>query len=191
MAPLVRVRDTEPGRILIYLEVGMTGVVVPDVHTADDVLAAVNAVKYPPLGARAAGSATRAARYGLTSKSPAYYQRANEETVVLGMVESEAGIANLPQNLSVEGLDGMSMGKGDLALSIGRPGETDHADVLRRVAEAKEQIRASEKALGVMVSSPATAVRTRDEGATYITLNLGGWLAQAGKAYLDEVRGAG
>ena len=49
------------------------------------------------------------------------------------MVESGAAVDNLAEIVAVEGLDAVVIGMADLARSLGRAGETKHADVQRAV----------------------------------------------------------
>src|SRR6185369_12607097 len=63
ITPVVRVPRNEPETILRYLETGVAGIVVPQVNSGDEARRIVQAVKYPPVGARGIG-ASRASGYG-------------------------------------------------------------------------------------------------------------------------------
>ena len=52
IAPLARVRSVRDGDVQALLDNGVTGIVYPDVNTADDARAAVAAVRFGPLGRR-------------------------------------------------------------------------------------------------------------------------------------------
>src|ERR1022692_1616059 len=52
LAPLVRPRGPDPKLILQYLDAGMTGIMLPEPRSADDVRRLVDAMKYPPDGLR-------------------------------------------------------------------------------------------------------------------------------------------
>ncbi len=86
-------------------------------------------MKYPPLGDRSACPLTRAARFGLMSQKE-YWQKANEDTLVILLIESAEGMKNLPDILKVRGVDFIFFGPGDFSQSIGLPGETyDHPKI--------------------------------------------------------------
>jgi 2-keto-3-deoxy-L-rhamnonate aldolase RhmA len=188
MMPMVRVPTKDSAVILSYLETGIVGIVVPHLVTAEDARQVVNTVKYPPEGTRGAGSTTRAAHFGLTQGSKEYFASANRQTLVLGMVEDEEGIAHLPEILDVEGIDGMAVGRGDLALSMGYPGQTSHPEVQRLVTQANALIASSDKALGMLATSAEDALEAAGAGAAYVTLSLSTVLRRAGRQYLDQVR---
>lgn len=184
MTPLVRAPKNEPHLILGYLESGVLGVIAPHVNAADEARRLVEAVKYPPLGKRGAGSSTRAAAYGLTYSSAEYFARANKQTVVIPMVEEREGMANLPQILQVRGLDSVFIGQGDLSLSMGYPGDPGRPEVATLVEKAKQQIRDAGLPLGGLGASPAAAQAAFDEGAAYFVLSASGFLGATFKQFL-------
>ncbi len=55
IAPLVRVRGTNEWDIRKSLEIGATGIIVPQVNTAEQARAIVRAAKFPPYGRRGGG----------------------------------------------------------------------------------------------------------------------------------------
>lgn len=153
IVPLVRVPENNASTILGYLETGAMGVIVPHVSTAEAARAAVEAVKYGPLGARGAGSSTRPANYGLTQTSTEYFQRANDQVMLYVMIEDMAGVENLDEILSVDGIDIVAFGPGDFAMSIGYPGQPGHPEVQKIISEARERIDAVKPAKLSMVSA--------------------------------------
>ena len=65
--------------------------------------AAVRASKYPPRGVRSWGP-IRGALYG----GPDYFEHANDETVVIVMLETRQAVEHAEAILAVEGVDGCS-----------------------------------------------------------------------------------
>ena len=65
MVPLVRVGENNANLIKRVMDAGAYGVIVPNVNSAAEAIAAVNAVKYPPVGTRGVGL-YRAQGYGKT-----------------------------------------------------------------------------------------------------------------------------
>src|SRR5262249_54539415 len=72
MTPLVRVPRNDPSVILEYLDVGAAGIIVPNIPSRATAEAAVQAIKYPPRGARGASTLSRAAFYGVTQPAADY-----------------------------------------------------------------------------------------------------------------------
>ena len=55
LVPLVRVGENNANLIKRVMDAGACGVSVPNVNSTDEAIAAVNAVKYPPVGTRGVG----------------------------------------------------------------------------------------------------------------------------------------
>jgi 4-hydroxy-2-oxoheptanedioate aldolase len=189
MTPIARVPKNDPELILGYLETGVLGVIIPHTNTAEDARAAVRAVKYHPLGNRGAGSRSRAANYGLTQSAPEYFEEANRQTLVIALVEEKEGFKNLPEIVRVEGVDAVSIGSGDLAMSLGFPGHANHPQVRALVEQARAQVKASGKALGATVNSAEAARNALAEGALYITLSLGDLMGKTVREFLTQAKG--
>ncbi len=188
MTPIVRVPDKSEGTILGYLETGALGVIVPHTNTAADARAAVNAIKYSPLGRRGAGSTTRAANYGLTQTPTEYFRRANEETIVSALVEETEGLRHLDEIMAVEGIDSVGIGPGDLAMTLGLPGQPNHPDVRKMVVDAEARVVAAGKTLDSVVRDAAEAREAAARGSRLIAVSAVSLLASAGRAFLTEVK---
>src|SRR3954454_633722 len=104
ITPVVRVPRNEPETILRYMETGVAGIVVPQINSGDEARRVVESVKYPPWGKRGIGS-SRAAQYGFGMAGDTYRQMANDETIVIALLENVRGVALLDEILAVEGID--------------------------------------------------------------------------------------
>ncbi len=119
VTPLVRVADRAPGTILRALDAGAQGVVIPNVGKREDAEGAVRASRYYPEGERSlnAGRPAAFAKMGL----PTYLNRANEEVMVVVMIEDREGVERAAEILSVPGVDLVLEGAADLSQSYGLP----------------------------------------------------------------------
>jgi 2-keto-3-deoxy-L-rhamnonate aldolase RhmA len=165
---IVRPGDHQSSTILSFLETGALGVYVPHVDTAAQAREIVDAVKYAPEGRRGAGSGSRASNYAVTQSASDYYKQANNETMVILLVEDIVGIQNLDEILKVDGVDAVCIGPGDLSHSMGHTGEKDHPDVMRTVREAESKIAASGLAFDCEPESAADALDGIARGARLI-----------------------
>ena len=146
ITPMVRIQYNHPDLARI-LEMGIMGVIIPDMDSADKARAAVQAVKFDPLGDRGLFSASRQSGYGAASSAD--YVRWTNENVLIGVqIESVEGIARLDEILRVDGIDLVLSGRGDLSNSLGLPGQKNHPDVLA----AEEKIFARAAARGKCIS---------------------------------------
>ena len=153
IVPLIRVAANEPTLIEQALNLGAQGVVVPHVNTAEEARRAVRAAKYPPAGERGYCPFSRGGHYGKYGGGPEYTERANAETMVVLLVEEPAGIENLESILSVEGVDVIFPGPGDLSASLGLLGQLDHPTVQQKV----EWVITSARARGIAAACLPTS----------------------------------
>ena len=128
---LVRVARNDSGEIGRALDAGASGVVVPMVNSAADAAAVVKACRYPPLGARSWAKSTRA---GVSWPG---YNPTDANTAILSIVQVETreSVAQLHSILSVDGIDGVFVGPGDLAVSLGFNPREKHPPELGEMTE--------------------------------------------------------
>lgn len=110
---LVRVESNAPARIGKALDAGAAGVIVPLVDTAEEAEAAVAAASYPPRGQRSFGPMRSGLRIG---PAPA---EADAAVVVIAMIETPLGLANVEAICATPGLAGVYIGPSDLCLAVG------------------------------------------------------------------------
>lgn len=160
ITPLVRLPKNEPDLILHFLDTGALGIVVPDLNSVEEAQKAVRGAKYPPQGERGLAP-VRVADYGLKYPLGDYPLIGNEQTMVIGIVESREGIKNIDGILSVEGIDAMFIGTIDLSLSLGVPGKTNHPLVLEAVETVISAGKKFNKPIGC-------SVRANENPAQYV-----------------------
>ena len=121
--PMVRVPINEPVYFKWALDMGATGIVVPMVNSKEDAERAVKSAKYPPEGFRGCGP-RRASQYYVNYTE--YMESANNEVLVVVMIETQAALDNLDSILSVKGVDAVFIGPNDLMLNLGIFLQTEH-----------------------------------------------------------------
>ncbi|MBR2748861.1 MAG: 2,4-dihydroxyhept-2-ene-1,7-dioic acid aldolase [Firmicutes bacterium] len=146
MTPFVRVYN-EPQRILSVLDLGALGIIVPDIHSADDARRAVESVHYAPLGDRGLFSNCRSSDYGLFPGKQ-YIEWAAQNTMIGLQIENKDAIDNIEEILSVPGIDFIMSGRNDLSQSLGVGGDKTHPLVLA----AEQKISDAANKAGVTVA---------------------------------------
>ncbi len=174
---LVRVPELDESCILRALETGAHGVVVPQITRADEARAAVRACKYHPEGARGLSPYTRSGGYTAAGNGD-IAARENARVLVTLLVEGAAGLANLDDILAVPGVDVVYLGIYDLSQSAGRPGQVDHPDVVRAVADNVGRIRDAGVAAGCLVQNAAQVRTYAGLGVSFFA-----WQADCGLLY--------
>lgn len=184
--PLVRVTSNDLGSIGRALDAGAGGVIVPLVDTAEDAAAAVRASRYPPRGARSYGPVRSGLRVG---PDPA---EADASVVVIVMVETAQGLANLDEICATPGLDAVYVGPSDLCLAVGgaHPGDPTVAEAFAdAVAAVREAARRAGIAAGMHTNNGETAARYLAEGFTFATVSCDvEHLEQAATEHLRNAR---
>jgi 4-hydroxy-2-oxoheptanedioate aldolase len=115
VTPMVRVPWNEPGIIGKALDGGAYGIICPMVNTKAEAEALVSYCRYPPKGARSNGP-IRAGSYGSAGE---YQRTANDEILVIPMIETKEAVENIDAILDVPGIDAIYVGPSDLAFSLG------------------------------------------------------------------------
>lgn len=186
VASTVRVPVNQDDVILRHLDTGVQGVVIPGVETADDARRAVHASFYHPVGARGLAG-TRAASFGIAEGLRDYVVKANEQMLVICLIENIRALDHMTEILAVEGVGAVSIGPADLSQSMGLPGERNHPDVQAAIDEI---ISAAVKAgIPVGVNSPtgAEAVSAWQRGARMFSVSPWALLSGAARSYLEPL----
>ena len=140
--PVVRVAWNEPAAIMKALDLGAYGIIVPLVNTAEEAAMAVAACRYPPVGMRSSGP-VRAVHYGGAD----YVAHANDEIVVMAMIETKEGLANLDAICATPGLDAVYIWPADLSFALGLAPRGDNPDPLHLAT--CDKIRAAAHKAGI------------------------------------------
>ncbi|MCD6296099.1 MAG: aldolase [Deltaproteobacteria bacterium] len=171
ITPIIRVTENNPGLILRALDIGAQGVQVPQVSKMADVKKTVEAAKFYPTGNRGVCRFVRAADYSLTDRFE-YFRKANRETTVIVHIEGVEGMNNLPQILTVPGLDVVFLGPYDLSQSCGVPGEVDHPKVIEKMKQAIEIAKKENIVVGTFVDTVETGKKWMSLGVQYISFSV-------------------
>jgi 4-hydroxy-2-oxoheptanedioate aldolase len=115
---IFRPSNTDRTALSRYLEDGVTALLIPMVNTAARARELVSATKFPPLGERGLDGSGLDAGFHV-GKPTDYVQRANQETALMVMIESPEGLMNVESIASVDGVDIVFIGPGDLSLRLG------------------------------------------------------------------------
>lgn len=185
--PIIRVSHNTPHLVLRALDIGAAGVHVPEVNDAAGAQLAAQSCRYGPVGTRGLAG-VRAADYGLRQSLPDYAAAANREVLTIIHVESAAAVENLDALLAVDGIDIYYLGPEDISNSLGIPGQSKDARVVRLVEGAISRIAARGKLAGCIAGDAATARRYVALGARYIATHGVRFMANASRQFIEEVR---
>ena len=175
ISALVRVTQPDEVEIRKAFEMGAEGVIIPHVRTREDMEICVRGAKYPPLGRRGYDGGVHAAKFGSFGyNAEEYIETSNREQLVMPMAEDFEFIDNIDEILDVPGVDAVSFGPADFALSknIRKFYQIDHPEVAAGLNTILEKCAA--KKIDVMVPVvPPTYEGTQaliDRGVRMFTL---------------------
>lgn len=116
---IARIPSSDENLISRFLNAGVQGIVVPHVDTVADAQLVAASARYAPAGLRPSGPA-RSNRFwkGVDDLAVAL-DKANEEITLSVQIESMEALERLPDMLDVAGIDYFTIGKQDLAQSMG------------------------------------------------------------------------
>ena len=151
------------------LDIGAAGIIVPQVHTAEQAEQIIDQCKYSPVGNRGVGIG-RAHTYGLSFENT--IKNANDETAVILQAESRTAIDNIEEIVKVPGLDAVLIGPYDLSASLGRIGEVNHPEVQEAINRVAAVCKEANVRLGYFGVTADAVKPAMENGFTLITVGV-------------------
>lgn len=175
---IARVGNRDKQEVLKFLDIGVQGIMSPQIHTAQAAEDAVAATKYVPRGTRGLAGG-RTFNYGVGIAPSEAAKQLNEEMLTLVQFEHVDALTELEEIVRTPDLDVLFVGPNDLAQSIGRPGFPGDAEVTKLA----DQAVAAAKAAGVKTGTTAFSVEAThaalDRGFDMVVANAPGLYLQA------------
>jgi 2-keto-3-deoxy-L-rhamnonate aldolase RhmA len=130
--PFIRVPDATESDIQKATDIGALGIIIPTVDTVAKAEAAVRWAKYPPLGRRSMGGGQYRDLWGND-----YRQTANDNVLVVIMIETPTGVDNVEKIAAVPGVDMIYAASNDMANFSGyREGDPPYEALIARIHDA-------------------------------------------------------
>jgi 2-dehydro-3-deoxyglucarate aldolase/4-hydroxy-2-oxoheptanedioate aldolase len=174
---LVRVAERSVGLIKRALDIGADGVVIPWMESAEQLREAVRFAHYPPHGVRGIG-AERATCWGQCFVE--HIDEANDNVMVIPIIESVRGGRNIREMLRVEGVDVFWFGPADYSSSAGYAGQWEGPGIAEEILRVKDQIVAAGKSCGVVATGEANLLERRAQGFRMLGIGLDAGLLLGG-----------
>ncbi|MFN7919217.1 MAG: aldolase/citrate lyase family protein [Bryobacteraceae bacterium] len=129
--PFVRVPDATEGDIQKATDNGALGIIIPMVDTVEKVKNAVKFAKYPPMGMRSQGGGQYGALWGTD-----YRQTANDNIMIIAMIENPQGVAIADKIAAVPGVDVVFVASTDLGSFSGfKQGEPQYEALVSKIKD--------------------------------------------------------
>ncbi len=184
---VVLVRIAERSTILSKraLDIGADGIVIPWMEKVEEVEEAVRDCRYPPEGRRGIGG-ERATAWGQCLSEHA--AEANENVLIVPLIESIAAIPNVATMCEVDGIDLFFFGPADFSSTAGFRGQWEGPGVAEQILSLKDTINAAGKHCGVVSTSNQNLTDRLDQGFRMLALGTdSGLLLRSLHQSLQEV----
>jgi 2-keto-3-deoxy-L-rhamnonate aldolase RhmA len=176
---LARVENDHRSRAARALDLGVEGLMCPQINSVEQAEAWAGALHYGPAGSRGVALFPRGARFGT---DPDAMRHAAERTLGIAQIESPAAVEAVEGIAAVDGIDVVFVGPSDLSHSMGIYRQFDdprfRAAIERVVAAAND----TGKTAGIFLASVDDADRAISDGFRMIGVGSdGGYMVQAAK----------
>jgi 2-dehydro-3-deoxyglucarate aldolase/4-hydroxy-2-oxoheptanedioate aldolase len=183
---LVRVPSPQEAWVKKCLDMGASGIIFPQVNSAEQARRVVEVCKYPPLGKRSVGIA-RAHAYGM--KFDEYMTRANEDIAIVVQIEHIDAVNAIESISKISGIDAFFIGPYDLSASLGKTAESDDPQVQAAIARVEQCVKAEGLPLGIFGTDVAAVEKYVASGYQLVAVGLDTMLlADAAAAIIRTLR---
>jgi 2-keto-3-deoxy-L-rhamnonate aldolase RhmA len=166
---LIRVPALDEAWVKKCLDMGASGIIFPQVNSAEQAREIVELCKYPPLGKRSVGIA-RAHRYGMGFDG--YMERANEDLAIVVQIEHIDAVNAIENIADTPGIDAFFVGPYDLSASLQKTGEFDDPEFQAAIGRVEQCARAEGLPLGIFGISAAAVEGYLKSGYQLIAVGL-------------------
>lgn len=184
LTSVVRVNRNDQNLIYRTFDRGAQGVCVPHVNTKAEAENVVAGGKFAPIGQR--GLFTSRQGYDV----PDYLDVANDETLLIILVEDIIAVNNLDEILEVDHIDVFFVAPSDLAASMGKIGKVQSQGVQDTIDGALAKIVESGRTAGTMCPDYTWAEKYTKAGVKCLLTPSGPWVAAGAKQFRETVDSA-
>ena len=168
ITPMVRIPKGAFSMATRMMDNGTLGIVVPSVNNPDEAREIVRQLRYPPEGLRSISSNVPQFDY-VGVQVDVLVATLNRLNLVVVMIETENGLANMDAIAAVQGVDVLLIGTNDLCANLGIPGQFTHPRVEAAYVDLLAACNKHGKWAGVAgIRSPEVMRRHIDAGVRLV-----------------------
>lgn len=182
--PFVRVSDSSRTAILKMLDIGAKGIIIPQVHSIQEIYKIVEYGKYFPVGQRGV-ALSRGAGFGYAEHAKgninSYFEICNKETLLIPQCETLGCLEEIEEIAKVEGIDGIFVGPYDLSVAMGMPTEFDNPKFIAAIDRILKAVKDAGKFAIIYCADAPLATKRLKQGFDSVTVG------QDANFYVDAV----
>jgi 4-hydroxy-2-oxoheptanedioate aldolase len=182
---LARVESDVRGRSARALDLGVEGIMCPQVNSGEQAEAWASALHYGPQGSRGIAFFHRGASYGT---DPEPVETARARTLGIAQIESPEAVEAVEEIAAVEGIDVLFVGPSDLSYSMGIFRRFDDPRFREAIERVNDAARDAGKATGIFLTALDQVQRALDDGFRMIAFGSdGGFMMAAAQETLTQL----
>lgn len=187
--PFMRVGEHDKQTVLKFLDAGATGIMTPQVNTAEEAKTAILGTKFATVGTRGLAG-MRTFDFGMNDTLDTFVEPLNDRVMNLIQFEHKDAFNELDQMLALPGLDVLFIGPSDLAQSLGLPGQPNHPDVTALADEVIAKCKNAGVKTGTVAYTPALVEQVLERGFDMVVASATTFLAASAKGWMQSARDA-
>ena len=172
---LVRVKDGSRAAVLKMLDIGARGLIVPCMHSAEEIRQVVSYAKYFPLGNRGVAQA-RGAGFGAGEVAKqsleGYFRDCNEGTLIIPQCETRGCLDQIEEVCAIDGVAGIFIGPFDLSCALGAPAVFDSQEFKDALVRIRDAAHAAGKFCIMFTTDPSAAPGWFEKGYDSVTVGM-------------------
>ena len=119
-----------------------------------------------------------------------YFQGANEQSMVIVLLEEVEALQNLDEILRVDDIDVFFVAPSDLAQTMGHLGNPGHPEVQAAIDKAIDRIVGSGRTAGTLVND-ANVEAYIGKGVKFLMTSFNAWIVRGSSDFLGKVSAGG
>ena len=140
---LVRLPTIDLGLAQKVLDLGVSGLIIPQIKNFTQAEAATRLLHYAPDGDRGYNPFTRGNLFNVNLKE--------KSKLICGLIiENKTAFADLDQILTLKNLDMIYLGAYDMSVALGKPGDMSNPELIEFIDLSLKKIKAAGKVAGLM-----------------------------------------
>ena len=165
---MVRVAANESQYFKQALDLGATGIMVPQINTPEEARQAVMYTKYPPEGTRGLTRSSWASGFGFEVEE--YLAQANRNVLLAIQIETKTALDHVDQIAAIDGVDVLFVGPSDLSCNLSIPCDLDHPDLTKALSKVSKAAYRQNKKTGILIRNPKDLEKVISAGFQLIAL---------------------
>ena len=144
---IIRIPQPDRANVQKYSDMGIDGIMLPMVESAEQAAKAAEYARYKPMGSR--GMALGAiVDFKPVQELSEVIREINDDFIILTQIESRKGVENIDEIMSVPGVDGVFFGVYDMSVSYDKPGKIYDPIFRKNISHVLESAKRHNKILG-------------------------------------------